>query len=137
MKSSVFKGDDQSLFAQGLELAVKDMLDHQKDVVLLLDVPELPFFPKDCVRQNKVCSISREDVLERQAPHRAMIAAIQARHPTVRTFDPIDIFCDKNSCGIYSGSVLMYRDSHHMSTEGSNIYGRALHDWMKNNGLQI
>jgi len=118
------------LLLKGLDAAVTLLRD--KRVVLVLDVPELPFMPRDClardyaVPQVNDCSVRRSDVLQRQRQLREIVADLAARHANLQVFDPLDVLCSADRCPVDRGDFLLYRDSHHLSDRGSRIVARGL-----------
>jgi peptidoglycan/LPS O-acetylase OafA/YrhL len=118
------------LLLKGLEAAVTML--HDKHVVLVLDVPELPFMPRDCLAragaapQIADCSVRRSDVLQRQRQLREAFAELAARHANVRVFDPLDLLCSADRCAVDRGNMMLYRDSNHLSDRGSRIVARGL-----------
>ncbi len=121
----------QAMF-NGLQRTVALLESAGKSVVIMLDVPEWPFQPRDCIRRPLLgqhivdCSISRAAVLQRQAMLRAMVARIQALHPRTQVFDPMAVLCDAERCALEQQGVLTMRDSHHLSARGSALVARQL-----------
>lgn len=123
IKSSIFSGDRNDLFYEGLNSAVKKLTDSGKTVTLFVDVPELPFFPKDCFRNTfRKCEISRAEVMGRQAELRNIIDKLKTSNPDLRIFDPIDLLCDSDKCGYKRDGIIFYRDSHHLTLRGSTLF---------------
>jgi SGNH domain (fused to AT3 domains) len=97
-----------------------------KEIVLFVDVPELPFFPTRCIARPLVgivedCAIPRSLVDKRQREFRAVLAKLQSVHPQIKLFDPIDVFCNLDVCSPIKGGQLLYNDSHHMSLRASRL----------------
>jgi hypothetical protein len=113
----------EEIFHYGLEQTIKKLLTSHKTVYLFVDVPEIPFFPQDCLKGKADCSQPREDVLNRQRAHRTMLDAIAAKFPQVRLFDPIELFCDEITCSYKVDENILYRDSHHLTFSGSDALG--------------
>lgn len=113
------------IFHAGIDAATKFLISHGKTVTLLIDMPELPFIPKDCSRSafNR-CEISRREALERQVDLRRIVDRLKASHPGLTVFDPIDLVCDDDRCGYTKADVVIYRDSHHLSKRGSVLYAQ-------------
>jgi peptidoglycan/LPS O-acetylase OafA/YrhL len=121
--SSIFNGNRNDLFYDGLNFAIKKLNDSGKSVTLFIDVPELPFFPKDCFRNSFMkCEISKAEVMERQADLRNIIYKLKTSNPNLKIFDPIDLLCVNDKCGYKSDGVIFYRDSHHLTLSGSNLF---------------
>jgi len=135
--SDRFKTDNRAeLLYLGLEAAVTKLEQAKKSVVVVMDVPELPFFPRDCVgrpffsvRSNQ-CSLLKTDVLERQQVLRGIMQHLQVTHPAVRLFDPLPFFCDEKLCHVKLNDFLLYRDSHHLSLRGSDFLAERFLKWL-------
>jgi len=104
-----------------------------KRVVLVIDVPELPFEPKHCFVRPRIrlaeqhCRVSASEVAFRQSAIRAIIADIAAMHPTtVAVADPTAVLCDLDFCGAGTAVAPTYRDSHHLSLHGSVIAAKVI-----------
>lgn len=108
------------LFARGLRDAVEKLVNAQKDVIIFVDQPELPFLPLDCIKGANGCSVPVSQALSRQALHRRILADIQKEFPSVRLFDPMNTLCTRAGCSYRKGAAVLYRDSHHLSLVGSN-----------------
>ena len=123
-------GGKKAVFALGLDKTI-EILEHAgKKVVLDIDVPGLPFMPFDCARRrtfgvlNPVCSIDRRFVLEQQKDYRDIISKVHLDHPGILIFDPVDALCPTSACDI-GPNASYYRDSHHLSLEGSRFLAQA------------
>lgn len=121
--------DRFELFYYGLNKAIGKLIRNKK-VILSLDVPELPFFPKDCVRFNLLCSLKNSDFLARQKSHRVMVERLLKDYPQLLIYDPSSIFCNQGNCFYMDNDVVMYRDSHHLSLRGSKIYANQFLNWL-------
>ena len=132
IESAEFPGKSKpELFEIGLDNAVAALEGAGKEVVILLDVPELPFFPRDCLRQQGSCTLATSTVLERQAVMRQIVDRIQARHPKVRVYDTLGLFCGAETCRFEIDGRIIYRDSHHLSEWGSAYVARNFFEWLK------
>jgi peptidoglycan/LPS O-acetylase OafA/YrhL len=118
----------------GLARTVETLEAGGKSVVLLLDVPELPFRPRDCITRtlqaHHPCSIERSAALARQASLRAAATNVQRTHPRLRVFDPLETVCPAGRCQINRSGLLFYRDSHHLSVRGSRIVATRFGAWL-------
>ena len=111
-------------FRQGLLNTLAAISGQVKNVVIVLQVPELGFDPKSCVARPyrplaSACQLPRTDVLQRQKPYRAIVAEAAQRFANVQIYDPLDVFCDPATCHAVRGGVLYYRDPDHISLQGS------------------
>ncbi|QSL85915.1 acyltransferase family protein [Pseudomonas atacamensis] len=115
------------MFKTGLGNAITRLESAGKRVVVNIDAPELPWFPRDCLRNPLLnCTQARSEVLTRQGELRKMLGALQAEHPKLEVYDPLGVFCVNDACSISRSGVLLYRDSHHLSERGSRIYADDL-----------
>lgn len=118
------------LFYYGLNRSVSELIAAGKKVIIVVDVPELPFFPIDCVKGKLGCEISIDDVMKRQYEHREILARLKKDFPSVNIFDPINIFCANSICTYKNHEKILYRDSHHLTFDGSEIYAKSFFAWM-------
>jgi hypothetical protein len=104
-------------------------------IVVVFDVPELPFDPSSCVDRpfnrvvgtepgrctfstlalNKVLALYERDF--REAAHDI---------PNVVFFNPADVLCDVAQCLAVKENHLLYDDRHHLSRHGAYLVGKAL-----------
>lgn len=122
----------------GLERAVSELSRAGKNLVIMVDIPEMPFFPISCVQRpvtgylgHDDCSVPRQKVMARQKDFRAILARVTAQHPDVRVYDPLDVMCDEQNCSMLGDGVMRYRDSNHLSLRGSEMVGRSFIDWFE------
>lgn len=119
-------------FAAGLERTVAALETAGKRVVLVADVAEIPYMPKDCIGRpfassvQSPCALSRAAILARQAGYRAALDAVRARHPRTVLFDPLTVLCEADRCPILAAGRALYRDSHHLSLYGSGLVAPQL-----------
>jgi hypothetical protein len=104
-----------------LENAIKKL--SNKKIIILVDVPELPFHPKDCLRILQSCSILKIDVEKRQEEIRKILLSLKEKYPKISIFDPLDFICEKDKCSYKNKDQVFYSDDHHLSLEGSDAYG--------------
>lgn len=119
-------------FYAGLERTVDFLTSRNIKTIILLDIPELTFFPSDCLKGNVNCGFNKSDVVKRQDILRKNIANIRLGHKDVVVFDSLDVFCEGNTCNILKEGRSMYRDSHHLSHFGSIKYGEFFSEWLSN-----
>ena len=90
------------------------------DVLAMRDTPWLvrnnkPFFPADCLAgggDSITCGIKRSAVLSDDNPTLAYLE----RFPNLKPLDMTDAVCRPDTCRVVEGNVLMYHDSHHLSS---------------------
>ncbi len=124
-----FDGKAQTMEA-GLDRTVSTLIAAGKRVAVVLDVPELPFLPRDCIGRplqlrRPACEINRAEVLERQTSMRRIVERVSQRHRGLQVIDSLDALCSE-TCSATRGDVLVYRDSHHLSRRGSEPVAELL-----------
>jgi peptidoglycan/LPS O-acetylase OafA/YrhL len=94
--------------------------DNNIPILAMRDTPWLvrddePYFPTDCLADggNAIsCGINRSDVL---SDHNQTLDFVK-QFPLLKPLDMSDAVCRKDICRAVEGNVLVYRDSHHIST---------------------
>lgn len=89
-------------------------------VLAMRDTPWLtrngkPYFPYDCLANGGdsiSCGIDRSKVLSDHNPTLDFVG----RFPLLKPLDMSDAVCRKDYCRVVEGNVLLYHDSHHIST---------------------
>ena len=120
---SGLQGDRKTIYFDGLDAAIKLLINHGKNVTLFIDIPELPFFPRDCFRNAlTLCTLQKQEVIRRQLELRVLVQRLREANSSLKIFDPIDLFCNTNNCTYTNNGVILYRDSHHLSLRGSKLY---------------
>ncbi|WP_338620548.1 acyltransferase family protein [Paludibacterium sp. THUN1379] len=124
------------LFYHGLENTIRALTKANKSVVIMMDVPELPFLTHDCVQRplfklTPRCELARTTVLARQGQARLMVKKLVANNPQVRVFDPINVFCGRSQCKVTDSGTLLYRDSDHLNWAGSRLLAPPFLSWLQ------
>jgi peptidoglycan/LPS O-acetylase OafA/YrhL len=125
-------GSRAELFFSGLDQAIAHLEQAHKQIVVLIDLPEFPFLPRDCYRRQdtSACILPRSSVDARQAESRAIIAKLQHAHPGIRVFDPLERFCPDSRCIYTEAGQVLYEDSNHLSHYGSDRYAEVFSHWL-------
>jgi len=104
-----------------------------KHVVLVLDVPELPFELPSCVTRpilkgfaRKKCSFAARDWEARSAVINGELRAAASEFSDVTVFDPASVLCDADECYAQRNGELLYTDGHHLSRAGATLVGAEL-----------
>jgi peptidoglycan/LPS O-acetylase OafA/YrhL len=126
------KGSPAELFFSGLDQAIAHLEQAHKQIVILIDLPEFPFMPRDCYRRQNTsgCILPRSAVDARQAQYREIIAQLQRAHPGIRVFDPLARFCPGARCIYTEAGQVLYEDSNHLSHYGSDRYAEVFSRWL-------
>ena len=108
-------------------------------VIVFVPHIELPFdirscFPRPLRKATSDCTVPlsvRQTIDAAIAP---LIAALHARRPEVKIFDPNDVFCDAKGCSLKRDGMPLYRDEfNHLSEYGSVEVGKMFVAWAKEN----
>jgi len=94
--------------------------DNNIPILAMRDTPWLvrdgrPYFLADCVADGGdaiSCGVKRSDVLSDRNPTLDFVA----QFPLLKSLDMSDAVCRKDICRAVEGNVLVYHDSHHLST---------------------
>ena len=119
-----------TIYRDGLRRTVKRALEAKKQVVFVLDTPELDFEPSSCVvhrplslRGNGLrqpCSMDLRTVYERQSVSRKLITDTLAEFPEVKILDPLAILCHGDICLAGMDGTAFYLDRNHLLPQGAD-----------------
>lgn len=124
--------DNLAVYLAGLRRTLERLTAAGKNVVFVLDTPELDFDPNTCVRRpvqfsvRSPCAISRVKVEQRLTAIQQRIEATLAEYPQVRVFNPVPLLCDAHNCYARHGGKFLYADRDHLSSDGSMFMGKLL-----------
>jgi peptidoglycan/LPS O-acetylase OafA/YrhL len=133
--------DKTELIYLGLNATVHALRAAGKEVVLVMDVPELPFLPQDCIGRpgavlfQRSCELPRQVVELREAEFRQLLARVASNNPGVVVYDPTSLMCDPAFCRFESTDALLYRDSNHLTMTGSEYVASGLLAWLSKQAL--
>ena len=121
----------KEVFVRGLEKTVQALLKLKKDVVIVEDIPLLPFIPTLCIKrpgkyQSNLCKLPKGIVMDLQAEYHEILLAVQQKYPEVRLVNAMEAICDAKTCPVVRNGHLLYRDSHHLSLYGSKYVAKRL-----------
>ncbi len=105
-----------------------------KQVIVIVDIPELLFEPQECVairpyylpghQFREPCSIPRKVFDERTKIYHQIIAQVRADFPTVKFIDAYEYFCDEKSCHALIDGTLLYDDDNHLNKAGELYFAK-------------
>lgn len=120
------------------ESAMRDTLNvltKTKNVIFVLDNPELGFDPKSCTDSRPLrltnhiktpCAIPRKDFNERNREYRNLVMSILKDYPSVKVFDAAAQLCDEQQCFAMKENKILYRDDDHLSLDGARLISAKL-----------
>ncbi|EIE03028.1 acyltransferase family protein [Leptospira licerasiae] len=125
--------DPQQAFQQAMYDTIKRLTAAKKEIVYIVDIPEIGFDPKRCVRLrpfqlkysdvDQECRINRTDFDKRNIEYHKIISSIQRDFPSVKIWEAWKYLCDDKFCYAKVDGKLLYRDSNHLSLDGSYWLG--------------
>ena len=104
------------------------LLNHRKKIIFVIDTPELGFEPQTCIKNRPVtltklprelCAVPRKDYELRFSKYNALMSRMISAYPKVTFVNLTDKFCDIDWCYANIDGKYLYRDSDHLSDEGS------------------
>lgn len=120
----------------GLRRTMERLLAQQKKLVFVKSVPTYPMLSTvtacasevrpELRRQPSDCTRSREVVNSERLEYDALVARATHGLQDVAVFDTMDQLCDPKYCYVNRNGVLMYIDSGHFTTAGSQLMAAAL-----------
>jgi hypothetical protein len=122
------------VFRAALERTIERFTAAGKDVVYVLEWPQLDFDPKTCVDirplrfhrfRAPTCGVDREKVEARDSSYRALVLATLARYPRTTYWDAKKALCDDRTCWAFKDGLMLYRDRDHLSLVGSEYLARS------------
>ncbi len=124
--------DSLRVFQNSIRKTLQQLLAANKNVVFVLDTPDLGFDPDACMSrpwrfnklaEKKLCAIPRVEVDTRQKKYLETVRAVLNEFPSVNVLDPLPAFCDSSYCWAIKDNKMLYRDSHHLSEVGAIYLG--------------
>ena len=121
--------DGRIINSGDIEKTILELIEHNKNVIILLDRPQLLRDGKECVqiRPWKIssnipdCSIDLNLIQSQWQEFRGIIKNLNISNPQLYIADQMQFFCDISRCFSKINNISLYRDSHHLSIEGSKF----------------
>lgn len=102
------------------------------DLIVMLDVPILTFNPDNCrsrpIKEKMQCVIPMDVYAEQRRIYEQGLRDAARGAANITFVDPERLFCSGNSCYGAEDGILLYRDTHHLTNEGSVILGKWFWD---------
>ncbi|HUK04753.1 MAG TPA: SGNH hydrolase domain-containing protein, partial [Burkholderiales bacterium] len=76
------------------------------------------------------CSMPLQDFLATRRYEDGLLQELLRKIPDLAVYDPIASLCDARRCYLMRNGVLLYRDNHHLSVNGSKLVARDLKRWL-------
>lgn len=124
---------NSQLVFNGLKRTIDFLIKKNIKVILIRDTPDLPGNLVDYCKlhspvASKDCIIKKSEVLMGRALEDELVTKLRNEFPGIAIVDPLNLFCDENSCYLKRNGVLYFRDQHHLSISGSREVANELLD---------
>lgn len=128
-------GGNPQVFRATLDKTLARLAASGKNIVFILDNPDPLFDPKECIElpilrrrsePRSPCATERSSIELRHAGYRAVALELLRKYPSIRVFDPFDALCDDKYCWAARETSLLYRDTDHLSLQGSREVAKTL-----------
>ena len=113
-----------------------ELLAANKQIIFILDNPELDFDPKTCVdtrtpmlaklASNDLCAIPKSKFDAHQRPYRTLMTEVLKNYPNIHVIDSATDLCDEQYCYAKKNGELLYTDLDHLSVSGSMLIANRI-----------
>ncbi|MEI1278328.1 acyltransferase family protein [Leptospira venezuelensis] len=129
---------NQSAYEYSLISTVRKLLEHEKEVILAVDIPELDFDPEACGAQRPIhfynsqlkdpCAISKAQFETHRNAYREIIEKVAKEFSgkKLKVWEPWKSLCDNNYCWAAKEGKILYSDKHHLNYIGSELVTQSL-----------
>ena len=124
--------DRKKVFEIGMRKTL-DKLIGKRQIIFVIDNPELEFDPRLCFKRPirfsssiENCSVSRAQYDLRNKEYRDLVYRVLKDYPKVKIFDAPAYLCDRSKCFAKMDDKVLYSDSNHLSIDGARIISREL-----------
>lgn len=119
-------------FSENGERMLSALESSHRQVVVILDIPGLPFDPTTCIdlkgsfllkyrtKRKDSCFIARAEYERKRADFERVFSALLARYPDIQVYDPRPLFCDADVCRATIDGTIAYYNSEHLTREGAD-----------------
>lgn len=134
LQNDIDINNPKDIFRVAMTKTIKRLLDKNKNVIFVLDIPELDFDAKSCnesplaLRKSarQICAISRQEFDIRNNEYRALVYSVLNNFPSVKIFDAAAKLCDDKMCWAKKDNILFYSDTNHLTLLGSEYIAKSL-----------
>lgn len=122
------KKDIAKIFQSTMRETFQRLLNANKNVIFVIDIPALDFRPSACSQRpwrisgqasKKPCATQRSLIDSKHKKYRDLAFQVLQEFPTIKVWDTIKAFCDQNYCWAIKNDQMLYRDDNHLNETGS------------------
>jgi hypothetical protein len=122
------KKDIAKIFQSTMRETFQRLIDANKKVIFVLDIPALDFRTSACSQRpwringlasKKPCATQRSIIDAKHKKYRDLAFKVLHEFPTIKVWDTIKAFCDQNYCWAIKNDQMLYRDDNHLNETGS------------------
>lgn len=95
-------------------------------VLVVSDVPRFELSVPECTIRRDDCAVDVDDARDFRAPVADAERGAASNVAGVRVWDPFEVLCGPVSCAATRGSVVLYRDTDHLSEAGARDVAPAM-----------
>lgn len=124
--------NEGKILRSGLARTFEMMQQAGKQVIVVLDNPQLPFNPSRCairpLMPEKSCRFPRKnwETLRFKKFYEAAVRDVAPHFSNVTVIDLADTLCDKTTCYAVRNHAVLYKDNNHLSDAGSRLVASAI-----------
>lgn len=119
------------MFEEAMRGTLERLIKAKKQVIFIIDIPELGFDPMQCVKTRPYfghvvknpCAVTRREFEDRNNEYVRTVESVLKEFPSVLAFRPSKYLCDSQLCWASKDGKMLYRNSDHLSFEGSQFVG--------------
>lgn len=133
----LLRSADTTEVVSALEASIIKLVSNGKKVYILGDVPQFSFDSVKCKlvrpfsKEEKTCDEASKQKLNSRKWYSRLLNSISQKMDQVEYINIANVFCDGEVCSMLENNNVLFRDSHHLSIEGSQFLGDALLEKMK------
>lgn len=122
--------NDSNLITLGklLSQTISELVMHKKKVIVVLDVPQIPLNPKNCIKSRPLqttagnCTFQEDQRRNNDAKINEMIGKVAKNFSSVTVVDASKAICDQGICFVGDGvNSIYYHDDNHLTNKGSDL----------------
>ena len=120
--------NNREAFELGIDYMINKLLNMNKKVIYVMDVPRLKYHPRTCLQRlplrtqlHSDCHYTTLDYKNERKNYMNEIIKLKKKYPNLAVVDPLNIFCDNKNCKLLYNNKSLYYDLTHISVYGSKL----------------